>query len=597
MTSELVISYDRDKRVAILAFNGDSSVWAAVRRVCQDASNETRLIGAASVALPWWALLGCRPQLDYQARRHGFGIRADSSAVGRIVNADRSSKRYENVVKAEIPSADEISAQLTSREFSRVLTAEQLRNVIRLSRFPSGATFSVPGAGKTTEALAFYCLKRHEHSRLLVVCPKNAFPAWEEQLSLCLPQDKPFVRLRGGNASIKKELSKGPEKVLITYQQLPTVGELISEYLEEVTSFAFLDESHRIKRGFKGVIGNEILAFADLPDAKLIMSGTPMPNDIEDLIPQFRFLYPEVAANDTDVKDYIKPIYVRTTKKELKLPDIKYKIVRLPLRPAQFELYELLRSEAARDAAKKRLTLRDRMRLRKTGQSALRMLQIVSNPALLARMQFDHEDLLSEVLSEGDSPKLEYACLRARQLAFEGKKTIIWSSFVDNVELVARRLVDLGADFIHGGVDAGSEDEEGTREQKVKRFHDPDGGCFVLVANPAACGEGISLHTVCHHAIYLDRNYNAAQYLQSQDRIHRLGLLPDQITIVELLVAPGTVDESVDRRISAKIESMYQVLEDDSLQVEPEVVDLDSDGFNTEDMEDFVAHVSKMDRA
>ena len=430
----------------------------------------------------------------------------------------------------------------------------------------------------------------------MVVCPKNAFPAWEEQLSLCLPDEEPFVRLRGGYASIGKALSNNPLKTLITYQQLPTVSDLISEYLEEAMSFVFLDESHRIKRGFKGVIGNEILSFAEIPAAKLIMSGTPMPNGIEDLVPQFRFLYPEIAADEEDVKEYIKPIYVRTTKKELRLPDIDHRIVRLPLRPAQFSLYELLRSEAAREAGKGKLSIRDRMRLRRAGQSALRMIQVVSNPALLARIAFDHADLLADVLTEGDSPKLEYACLRARQLALDGKKTIIWSSFVDNVELVARRLIDLGAEFIHGGVDAGSEDEEGTREQKIRKFHDPDGGCYALVANPAACGEGISLHTVCHHAIYLDRNYNAAQYLQSEDRIHRLGLAPNQVTQVELLVAPGTIDEAVDRRLRAKIEHMYQVLEDDSLQVEPEVVDLDEDGFNFDDLKDFVAHVSAKDR-
>src|SRR6185312_9983835 len=106
-----------------------------------------------------------------------------------------------------------------------------------------------------------YCLKRLPESRLVVVCPKNAFPAWEEQLSLCLPKDETFVRLRGGNSAIKRALARRPQKVLITYQQLPTVGELICAHLEGAMSFAFLDESHRIKRGFKGVIGNEILSF------------------------------------------------------------------------------------------------------------------------------------------------------------------------------------------------------------------------------------------------------------------------------------------------------------------------------------------------
>ena len=88
---------------------------------------------------------------------------------------------------------------------------------------------------------------------------------------------------------------------------------------------------------------------------------------------------------------------------------------------------------------------------------------------------------------------------------------------------------------------------------------------MVLVANPAACSEGISLHTVCHHALYLDRNYNAAQFLQSADRIHRLGLDPNQTTFIEFVFSPGTIDESVNRRLAFKIDQMEQALRDPSI--------------------------------
>ena len=46
---------------------------------------------------------------------------------------------------------------------------------------------------------------------------------------------------------------------------------------------------------------------------------------------------------------------------------------------------------------------------------------------------------------------------------------------------------------------------------------------MTLVANYASCAEGISLHHVCHDAIYVDRSFQADQYLQSIDRICRLG--------------------------------------------------------------------------
>jgi len=238
------------------------------------------------------------------------------------------------------------------------------------------------------------------------------------------------------------------------------------------------------------------------------------------------------------------------------------------------------------------LVLIDKKKLQFLQKSAYTLIQLVSNPSLLASdTSFKHKELLKAVLLEGDSAKLEYVTLRARQLAAKGEKVIIWSSFVQNIELISARLFDLGADYIHGGVEAGSDEKEYTRERKIKKFHE-DPNAFVLVANPAACSESISLHTVCHHAIYLDRNYNAAQYLQSEDRIHRLGLKPDQKTIIEVLCSPETIDESVAIRLQKKVKLMSEVLDDPDLNIDPIPYDPNDDlAFDFEDAQDFLNHI------
>ena len=170
-------------------------------------------------------------------------------------------------------------------------------------------------------------------------------------------------------------------------------------------------------------------------------------------------------------------------------------------------------------------------------------------------------------------------CRRARQLAAENKKVIIWSCFVQNVELIALRLSDLGAEYIHGGVDAGDENALDTREGKIKRFHD-DPSCMVLVANPAACSEGISLHKVCQYAIYLDRSFNAAHYLQSEDRIHRLGLASDAHPLVEFVECEDSIDQVIRERLTHKVNIMAMALNDQSLKVEPGVFDYDDEEEN-----------------
>ena len=445
--------------------------------------------------------------------------------------------------------------------FKRKLTDNQVRNVCRLVSLPSAATFSVPGAGKTTEALATFAYKTALKRNLLVVSPKNAFAAWDEQLDACLNGFK-VVRLTGGREAIADLLDDNPQFSIVTYSQLVNITDLVQRHLARHPSVVFLDESHKIKGGEHKAWVGAALSISHLPEWKLIMSGTPMPNAPEDLISQIRFLY----ANLGTVQDPIETIqrfFVRTTKAELKLPPVESSGVPIPLTDAQARIYRLCAAEVARDA-EKALISGDKNILRSVGRSYLVLLQLVSNPALLVAQQgrFSNEDLISCLQS--DSPKIAYICHRARQLASEGKKVIIWSSFVRNVEVISQRLADLGADFIHGEVEAGSEYEEATREHKVKVFHE-DNKAMVLVANPAACSEGISLHTVCHNALYLDRNYNAAQFLQSADRIHRLGLPAGTKTVIEFVYSPGTIDESVTRRLDFKIQGMEQALRDSSI--------------------------------
>ena len=247
----------------------------------------------------------------------------------------------------------------------------------------------------------------------------------------------------------------------------------------------------------------------------------------------------------------------------------------------QTSLYDVLRSETKRQMlAISPRSLRD---LRDLSKAVMKVMEFVSNPSLLAAdMNFIFNSELANLLAKETGPKIDYACNRARELAAEGKKVIIWSQFVKNVELIADRLSDLGADYIHGGVDAGSEEEEDTREWKIKEFHS-NPGKMVLVANPAAASEGISLHKVCQYAIYVDRSFNAAHYLQSEDRIHRLGLRPNQTPVVEILECEDTLDEVIRARLNSKINTMATALNDSSLRIDNIPLEVEENGSGLDD--------------
>jgi SNF2 family DNA or RNA helicase len=587
----LHIKYLADKHAAQIITDDEQHIgWHEICRTCKELGQDVSLDKNNELIMPWWSFLSLRPTINRLVNKHKIRLTADEEATRLLRLSISRESTYKRAQEGQQEyTEDDVKRILVERGFQRTLTPHQLRNVTRLASLPSGATFSVPGAGKTTEALALYCLKKSENTKLLIVSPKNAFAAWEETLGICLPESPGVVRLTGGARKIGELLETNPDIMVINYQMLPNVLTEVASYLSTAPFFMFLDESHRIKRGINGVHGRAVLSLSHLPEQKLIMSGTPLPNGTEDLISQFNFLYPEVRVDKNTVVNQISPIYVRTTKEELDLPRPIYHVTPVPMSPAQKRLYDLMRDEELRQI--ELLRARDRNKLRSMGRSVQKLLQVASNPSLLANSDFSHHELLKDVLLEGDSPKISYVCDKARQLARQGRKVIIWSTFVQNIEQISSRLSDLGADYIHGGVDSGSEDEDDTREAKIKRFHE-DENCFVLVANPAAAGEGISLHTVCHDAIYLDRSYNAAHFLQSVDRIHRLGLSDDVETNVELVISPDSVDQSVGRRLAEKINRMSQVLSDDSIMIEVEYADEEIESeLSEQDIQDFTNHL------
>lgn len=588
---KLFIDFNAQRQDALLKQeNIPIHEWKSFLRILNDFT--TNILQYENVVyVPWRAFIVVRSEIAKFAKGHAIDVVLSPEVSLRLHGANVQSYAY--AIKQAPLNDKYIREKLKSRGFLRELTENQSNNLAKLGVLPAGATFSVPGAGKTTEALAYYFLNADPNDRLLVVAPKNAFGAWEEQLTECVPSEtQTFVRLRGGEQSIEQKLRNAPKYMLITYQQYPRVKHLIQKMLQDYPTFMFLDESHRIKSGKMGISAEAILGVSYLPKRKLIMSGTPMPQSQKDLIPQLNFLYPEKRVTEDDAVEALQPVYVRTTKGQLGIPEVEHRLITLPMDALQEQIYRTLKSEVKRQLIPV-ISDASKYSLREIGKSTMKVMQFVSNPALLARdMEFAFDERMGELLAQNNGPKIEYACSRARQLAAEGKKVIIWSTFVENVELVATRLSDLGADYIHGGVDAGDEEDNDTREWKIKEFHN-NPNKWVLVANPAAASEGISLHKVCQHAIYIDRSFNAAQYLQSEDRIHRLGLKKHQTPFVEIVECANTIDQVIRKRLQDKVQRMSQALHDTSLNVDVVPYDYEyfgDEGVSTEDANEILRY-------
>jgi len=172
-----------------------SAPWTPLlRRMILDATPNAKQETGQVLALPWWNFVALRRQLQeilttYELRL-GDGLEVSAPAAELLRRSARVAFGYVDATRAVAVDEEDLRARLAAIGFGggkRTLSKEQVRNVRRMAALPAAATFSVPGAGKTTEALAFYFHKARADERLLVIAPKNAFAAWDEQVTDCMP--------------------------------------------------------------------------------------------------------------------------------------------------------------------------------------------------------------------------------------------------------------------------------------------------------------------------------------------------------------------------------------------------------------------------
>jgi SNF2 family DNA or RNA helicase len=512
----------------------------------------------------------------------------------RSLAADRRS-RDEALACAQTDLV-ELAAELRAVGFVRELKPFQLENLARVLQLPHGADFSVPGAGKTTVALASFALNsaRGRIEQMLVVGPLAAFQAWKDDVAACF-RKPPRVRVHGGPGAI---ISEGTEVLLTNYNRLAADYDQIRAFVARRQTQMILDEAHRVKRGAAGVHGRAVLDLAFAARRRDVLTGTPAPQGAYDLIALMRFLYPgqdhqilpAAAYNERDGRDEavvaatsraIARYFVRTPKSRLQLPATRFDVVRKAMGPVQQAIYEAL---IGRYRGAFALSTPDRRQFNRLGRVVMYLLEAATNPKLLTAgsdpaddrgfahppIELRGDEPLARLLVEYGEYEEPWKYRKVMELAAEaatvGEKVLIWSNFVRNMKALARLLADYQPALVHGGVppEDGAPAGTTTREAELRRFKE-DPKCSVLIANPAAMGEGVSLHHWCHHAIYVDRTFNAGHFLQSQDRIHRLGLAAGTLTRFTLLISQGTIDESVDWRLRDKVSALAQLMDDPGL--------------------------------
>lgn len=515
----------------------------------------------------------------------------------------------------------EIFKDVLKQEVERRLYPLQLLSSFHMAFSQNACNFAVPGAGKTSIVYGAYSyLKqlpptdpRHVN-RLLVIGPLSSFAPWENEYTECFGRKVRSLRL-SGNSMISREkkeehlYSGNPaELTLIFHGGVKNLQKEIIDFLKTYPTMVVVDEAHRIKNP-QGIWGKSAVEISKEAKSRIVLTGTPVPNGYEDLYNLFQFIYPfkfksilgyhytnlvDMTKNnsfdDQRVKQFtenISPFFIRIKKRDLELPPKEEKNIFIEMSQHQREIYDFIETgyiQSFKDnpngSVKDILNRAKLIRLRQASTNPS-LLELPLKNALINNPELDEvdpnvrfTDYSDEFIDDSEFffRVCNYAELETPQKFIEVKeiiekniisqkeKVIIWTIFIQNAKDLQHYLLK---NAIKSKLLIGETPQE-EREKIITRFNNPENLDFqVIIANPFAVAESISLHKGCHNAIYLERDYNCSNFLQSKDRIHRVGLPKGQLTRYYYVISKNSIDTVIDKKLQAKVARMESIIDEE----------------------------------
>lgn len=503
---------------------------------------------------------------------------------------------------------------------ARSLYPLQLLASYHLAFSQNSCNFSVPGAGKTSIVYGAYSylhnlskMNAKYIERLLIIGPLSSFGSWEDEYQECFGKRPNAKRLIGiVDKDEKKDYLhyRNPsELTLISYKSVVSLQEDLAYFLEHNKVMIVLDEAHNIKNSSGGITAESVLRLADLGSARVVLTGTPAPNGYEDLYNLFKFIWPnknvigfkrnqlsnitlkeDKSRVDKLVKN-ISPYFIRIRKSDLNIPPATtHPPLFVSMGTYQRQIYDYIEKRYVSAMISEDMNVSTRFKSLLTRARVIRLMQAASDPVMLKSplKDFIHgyeypNEAFKAVTNSGILKSImEYESLETpskyiatknlvKKIISDGGKVVIWATFIHTIQRLKSYLNKNGiaCQELYGGIpvekgeitDMDTDSRVITREHIVREFQSPQCPFKVIIANPFAVAESISLHKACHNAIYIERSFNAAHFVQSKDRIHRYGLEPGTKTNYYYILSRDSIDETIGIRLKEKEKRMTAVME------------------------------------
>lgn len=481
--------------------------------------------------------------------------------------------------------------KIVDSAFERKLREKQMWDSFYMFTMKKCSNFSVPGSGKTASVLGVYAYLYNTGNvkRVVMIGPKNSFGSWIDEFKACFGhkqalsvfniQDEIYRTTDDKRLAIEFNTGKC-NLMLFNYEGLGPVVSELKKVVAKNTLLVF-DEVHKIK-AIGGVRATYALEISQSAKYTIALTGTPIPNSYMDIRNLLDVLYHDEYEDffgfsiqqlknpdDEDIErinNKLQPFFCRTTKQQLNVTAAnRDEIICTEAQENENRLFNILLMKYK----KNKLAL------------IIRLLQMESNPQLLLESmdlsefsddldvsvdidQIDYADFSDEVykiVKEIKYTKKFEECIKlSKSLISSRKKIIIWCIFKDSMRRLKESLERAGCSVSIISGEVGME----SRQDIITNFRNSKIDC--LITNPHTLAESVSLHKVCHDAIYFEYSYNLVHLLQSKDRIHRLGLPEGQYTqyyfLEESYLTTDNEEFSLDRKIYDRLKEKEQIMLD-----------------------------------
>ena len=400
-----------------------------------------------------------------------------------------------------------------------------------------------------------YWLEKRDIDTVLIVTKKQLVNNWANEF-------KTHTHITPKQLSTKRidnyYVLNSPARVILTnFETIESEFDRMVLFLKSRNVAIIIDESTKIKNP-ESKLTQAFFSIAPLFKIRTIMTGTPVANRPYDIWAQIFFLDSGESLgknfrsfkHDTDLSndllineerrdefescvaqifEKIKKFTVRETKNSgiISLPDKVYLSRLCEFEPRQRRMYEAVRQELQILVQKGDDTILDESP--DTLKRLLRLVQIASNPRLI-------DDLYGDI--SGKEAELDKIL---QEILSRGEKVIVWSNFIENIDYFHKKYKEYKTSKIHGKLSI----EE--RNKAVDSFK--SGKSNILFATPQSAKEGLTL-TIANSVIFYDRGFNLDDYLQAQDRIHRIS--QTKTCYIYNLMVNDSIDIWIDVLLQAK---------------------------------------------